>query len=624
MKETDFIEKNKEKWHEFEKLSSNKNEDPDKLSELFVELTEDLSYARTFYPKRSVRVYLNYLSQKVFMTFHKRKKGFLSTFLLFWTEKLPLEMFRGRRQLLSAFLFFAVAILIGVVSSYIDPEFSRVILGDSYVDMTEENINNGDPMAVYKGMEEGSMFLFITINNIKVAFFAFILGIFFSVGTVFILVSNGFMLGAFQYFFYIKGLLLTSFLVIWIHGTLEISAIIVAGAAGIVMGNGLLFPRTLTRTQSLQISAKRGMNMLLGTVPIFIIAGFLESFVTRHTEMPDLVKWVIILASLAFVLFYYVFYPRRVAKAEGVEHKVEEKPTHIPVVPLRKHRIRGMADIFYDSFRFYKVYISKISSVIFAVILPLMLCYLGYLFSVNPYADYELDEVDVASLAFSSRFYFSWIGFFANLLFISLNVSTVIHCMKNIGEKPYSNYLRIWFREIWPYFIKALPLVTILYTLIFYVPIIIPILAIFFTPFITLIFYPSIAGEISFFKGVSKGLSYGGKDWGLSFITFLLMTLLAYFFTWAYHNPLLPELDLKSFVVDKIVEWHTITVFDHFLTIKNFISALFILVIIQFLLPLLFSAFSFQYLNVEDKESAIGLRKRFTSFATGSKHYEKN
>ena len=54
MKETTFIDKNKEKWHEFEKLSRAKSTDPDKLSELFVELTEDLSYAKTFYPKRTV------------------------------------------------------------------------------------------------------------------------------------------------------------------------------------------------------------------------------------------------------------------------------------------------------------------------------------------------------------------------------------------------------------------------------------------------------------------------------------------------------------------------------------------------------------------------------------------
>ena len=59
MKETSFIKQNKKKWARFEKLSGKKNNDPDEVSELFTEITEDLSYARTFYPRRSVRVYLN-------------------------------------------------------------------------------------------------------------------------------------------------------------------------------------------------------------------------------------------------------------------------------------------------------------------------------------------------------------------------------------------------------------------------------------------------------------------------------------------------------------------------------------------------------------------------------------
>ena len=106
MKETTFIENNKEKWAEFERLSEKNTNDPDKLSELFVELTEDLSYAKTFYPKRSVRVYLNYLAQKVYVSFNKQKRTFFSTFLDFWYEKLPLEMYRGRKERLYAFLVF--------------------------------------------------------------------------------------------------------------------------------------------------------------------------------------------------------------------------------------------------------------------------------------------------------------------------------------------------------------------------------------------------------------------------------------------------------------------------------------------------------------------------------------
>lgn len=627
MKETTFIENNKEKWAEFERLSEKNTNDPDKLSELFVELTEDLSYAKTFYPKRSVRVYLNYLAQKVYVSFNKQKRTFFSTFLDFWYEKLPLEMYRGRKELLYAFLFFAVAVIIGAVSSHIDPEFSRVILGNDYVDMTNDFINEGDPMAVYKQQEEGAMFLSITINNIRVAFFAFILGVFFSVGSVFLLVSNGIMLGAFQYFFYIKGLFLTSFLVIWIHGTFEISVIIIAGAAGIVLGNGLLFPKTLTRSQSLQISARRGMNMLLGTLPIFVIAGFLEGYVTRHTEMPDEVKWFIILTSLSIIIGYFVIYPFKVANRTHFDGVVEEKPVHIESVVLEKHRIREIGHTFYDTFRFYRQGFGSFSKVIFGVNLPLILLYLFYLYATNPFADYLLDESEVLgiTMAFNNFDGIDWPGILFNIVLISINVATVVHCAAYIGKNQPKEYFKEWLKSIWPMLMKTLILVGVLYLFVCFAPVFFSWMLFFVSPFIVMVLYPVISGEESFIKGIGKGFLYGRKDWGLTLITVFMTVGLAYMFTWVYHNPIvfLKGWDIKSFVLDEIIRWHTVTVFDNFLTIKNFISSLFILVIIQLLIPILIIAFTFQYWSVEDKEESISLRKRFKKFATSNKMFEQ-
>ena len=88
-------------------------------------------------------------------------------------------------------------------------------------------------MAVYKSMNETEMFLGITLNNIKVSFIAFVMGIFTAFGTGYILLRNGVMLGTFHAFFASHGLLTESLATIWIHGTFEIFSIIVAGAAGI-------------------------------------------------------------------------------------------------------------------------------------------------------------------------------------------------------------------------------------------------------------------------------------------------------------------------------------------------------------------------------------------------------
>lgn len=116
---------------------------------------------------------------------------------------------------------------------------------------------------------------------------------------------------AFQTFFYQHDLLWESFLAIWLHGTLEIWAIIVAGAAGLALGNGWLFPGTYSRLESFKRGAKKGLKIVVGTVPVFIMAGFIEGFVTRHTELPDALRFGFILLSLSFIFFYYIYLPNR-------------------------------------------------------------------------------------------------------------------------------------------------------------------------------------------------------------------------------------------------------------------------------------------------------------------------
>ena len=174
--------------------------------------------------------------------------------------------------------------------------------------MTLENIKKGDPLGVYGSMDQGTMFLQITLNNIYVAFRTFIFGLFASFGTMAMLFYNGIMLGAFQYFFYERGLLLESVLKIWIHGTLEISAIIIAGCAGLTVGNSLLFPSTYSRIESFKRGMKQGLKIAIGLVPVFIMAGFLESFVTRLT-LPPVISGGIILLSASFIIWYFVLYP---------------------------------------------------------------------------------------------------------------------------------------------------------------------------------------------------------------------------------------------------------------------------------------------------------------------------
>ncbi len=309
MKEALFIKINKKDWVEIEKKLRADRPAPDLLTEYFVRLTDDLSFVKTNFPNSNTHIYLNELASKVYQLIYKNKREPSNRFVRFWKYEFPQVMYESRKELLYSFIIFGVSVLIGVFSSYMNEDFVRLILGDAYVNMTLENIENEDPMAVYKDANKMNMLLGITINNIFVSFRVFAYGLLFSVGTAFVLVRNGIMLGSFQYFFHSKGLLLTSALTIWIHGAIEISSIVVAGAAGLVIGNSFMFPGTYTRLESFRRGAKRGLKIVIGLVPLFIVAGFLESYVTRLTELPDFVKILIIATTFSGVVYYCVFCP---------------------------------------------------------------------------------------------------------------------------------------------------------------------------------------------------------------------------------------------------------------------------------------------------------------------------
>jgi len=315
MKETSFIEQNKEKWKRFERAASSSVSDPEELSDLYMDITDDLSYAQTFYKRRTVRVYLNGLAQKVYSGVHKQKGETFKKFISVWKTSLPLEIYRSRKNLTFALICFLIYVTIGVISSQLIPDFSNIVLGDEYIRMTNENIQNGNPLGVYADEDQLQMFIRITTNNLKVSFLTFFVGFFFTIGTHILLFSNGVMLGAFQNFFYMKGLLINSFLGIWIHGAFEISCIVLAGGAGLTAGHGWLFPGSFTRMQSLQLSTKRGLKIMLSIVPFVVIAGFLESFVTaNYQDLEGWTKWMLILFSFGIILFFYVFYPLYVAR----------------------------------------------------------------------------------------------------------------------------------------------------------------------------------------------------------------------------------------------------------------------------------------------------------------------
>ncbi|MCL5129718.1 MULTISPECIES: stage II sporulation protein M [unclassified Algibacter] len=324
MREVAFIKQNKEKWLDFEKAIFGKTlKNPDELASLYIHLVNDLSYAQTYYPKSKTILYLNNLAAKAFQKIYKTKREDTNRFVQFWKVEVPLIVYENRRYVLYAFAIFLTFVGIGALSAAFDDSFVRLILGDHYVNMTLENIEKGDPVAVYKSGSNWGSFIGITLNNLYVGIKSFIFGVFGGIGTGYILLSNGIMLGAFQFMFQKHGVLWESVRGIWIHGAMEIFAIVIEGAAGLILGASILFPKTYSRVTSFKMGMKDGVKILISTFPFTIAAGFLEGFVTRYSNiMPNWLSVGIILITLSIISFYYLIYPfilnKKFRKAHGI------------------------------------------------------------------------------------------------------------------------------------------------------------------------------------------------------------------------------------------------------------------------------------------------------------------
>lgn len=320
MREASFVKQNKEKWIGFENaLENNAKINPDDLASYYIQLTNDLSYAQTYYPESKTLLYLNSLASQAHQKIYVTKKESKNKIISFWKYEFPLFFYQYHKTLLYTFLIFMSAVTIGAISTINDDSFVRLILGDGYVNMTLENIKNGEPMAVYKSGSNIGSFLGITINNIRVAIIAFACGAIFSIGTIYVLFSNGIMLGAFISFFYNEGILEKTS-TIWLHGTIEISVIVIAGCAGLVMGNSFLFPKTYSRRVAFMKGAKDGLKIVISTIPYFIVAGFIEGFITRYGEqMHWTIAYGIIALSLYSIVYYYILYPIKLHKRSQLE-----------------------------------------------------------------------------------------------------------------------------------------------------------------------------------------------------------------------------------------------------------------------------------------------------------------
>lgn len=311
MREALFIKKNKDRWLKNQKEPPGS---PDELARSFTQLVDDLAYAKTFYPSGKTTRYLNKQASDMYLSIYQNRKEDSSRLGYFWKYELPLTIYKHRHTILFACVLFATFFLLAFFVAARDPEIANNFFGDNYVQKTLDNIADGNPFGVYESGNPVLSWLGIMINNIRVAFLIFVSGIFCGVPTMYKLAETGAMIGIFDQLFASKGLGIQFWLVVFVHGTLEITAIILAGAAGFVLGKSFLFPGTKKRIEAFREGAKDGVKIMIGIMPAFIIAAFFEGLFTRLYNNLSWLTTFLTTASVLFVIWYFIIYPIQLAR----------------------------------------------------------------------------------------------------------------------------------------------------------------------------------------------------------------------------------------------------------------------------------------------------------------------
>jgi uncharacterized membrane protein SpoIIM required for sporulation len=315
LREALFIKKNRERWLRAQHQPAT---DPDEMAADFIQLLDDLAYAKTFYPSGRVTDYINSQASRIYLDIYRNRKEETNRILRFWKNELPLVIRRHHRVLLFTFFFFLVFFSIGFFTAMKDPAIPASILGDDYVEMTQDNIDAGNPFGVY---EQGNAFMSwiaLMIHNMRVDFLVFVSGIFFGVPALIIEAKNAVMVGVFDQFFAVRGLGVDFWLVVFVHGTIEMTALILSTAAGVILGKSFLFPGTHRRIDSFRQGAKDGVKIMVGVIPLTALAAFFEGFITRLYNDISILTTLVFGLSVLFVIWYFIIWPIRLGRSRKV------------------------------------------------------------------------------------------------------------------------------------------------------------------------------------------------------------------------------------------------------------------------------------------------------------------
>jgi len=257
-------------------VSALDHKDLQELGLLYRQTASDLAIAREDITSSQLAAYLNSLLGRTHNLIYMGNKPKVAGIVRFYSETYP-RIFRELwPQTLLAFGIFAVTGLAAFILTMRDPTFAHRLLGTHMMETIEKREMWTHSIVTIKPLAASS----IMTNNLSVAFATFASGITAGVGTVWMMVLNGLLIGVIGAATLQAGMAGQLWTFVVPHGVLELPAIFIAGGAGFEIARGMLFPGLLPRRESLARAGGRAAQLLLGTIPMLIVAGVIEGFLS--------------------------------------------------------------------------------------------------------------------------------------------------------------------------------------------------------------------------------------------------------------------------------------------------------------------------------------------------------
>lgn len=309
-----FYQSRKPDWEKLTKLLDRNRSDlrgisPEDVREiglLYRSLTSDLALAQRDFPRHELTTYLNQLMARAHAIVYQSGPHDVGRLRQFIKSGFP----QAYRQILPFVLLaaglFIIPGLIAGIAAYLNPEAARWILPPE-VQGVLESVEAGELWTNIPIQERPYAASFIATNNIRVSIFAFASGVLAGVVTSWLMILNGLILGGLTGVTAHYGLGFELWTFVIGHGVIELSVIMIAGGTGLMVGWSILNPGLLRRRDALYLAANRVINLVLGCIPLLMIAGAIEGFLSPAVSLHWGVKWGVGIGS-GIILYRYLLF----------------------------------------------------------------------------------------------------------------------------------------------------------------------------------------------------------------------------------------------------------------------------------------------------------------------------